>query len=384
MMKVLAFVPLVSAYQVMDTHDQAIMGVDTHASYDGMKATLKGISAMQQKGDIDADTITTVREILGNITTQLLEALDQDRIHAQSILNTSLNGIKACDNTKNTWAADTWPVNTGLVSTAKSDHETCRNAETVGEQAKCADATSKCNTYNSRVCSWRDSYPNCRKPTGRFENGDTDEMNTYVDCIMGFMTAQKTSYYAERTACLNAFNDWATKTGECDGEQGEYEQQFCDTEKDVETACHTYRTCRNSAQSSYVEVKNQVQELQQIFQAQRVALACLQCYGNKILANTTDLSECEDDTVKCTDFTDCPIVVFDPVPDCLACTQQNRNSPCSDTAPDTDFCKDYDFLDGTCSPPQTCQSCTERHSTFTQLEWDNTCDSVAATAFEQR
>merc|ERR1719198_1869519 len=218
-MKVFAFIPMVAAVQVMDSHN--VVNVHTDTNYESMKATLKGISAMQAKGDIDQNTIETVTETLTKINTELLEALRADVNHSQSILDDAWNAVDACDDAKNTWASTTFSTFSGNVTSAGSDHDSCR-----GEEAtECANTTTHCDAYTTLVCNWAD----CAVPgAGRFSGGDTDEVNTYMNCLLAFMNDHKANFESKRQNCIDATNTWTAKTDECDGLQGDYEDEFCD------------------------------------------------------------------------------------------------------------------------------------------------------------
>jgi len=365
-MRAVAFLPMVAAVQMMDTHN--VVDVQADSNYEGMKSTLKSISVMQSKGDIDQNTIDTVTNTLKQINEQLIAALGEDTKHSQSILDSAEAQIIACDTTKNTWVSGAFDGHNTGVSNAQSAHHDCRQAAG-GEQENCQNATTHCDHLTAQVCNWND----CVAPAAGFGGGDTDEVNGFMNCIGSFFDTHKVDYYAKRQNCIDATNNLNAKVAECDGLQEDFESDFCQREDAVENACNSYRTCRNGAQSSYAKIKGEIEALEDIYQAQRVALECLLCYGNKILANSTDLSDCERETT-CTALTACPVIVYDAIPPCIACTEPDAVRPCEGSFINTY----YATYESTCTPPQQCTACSQPDT-----EGALTCDACPTCPTEQ-
>merc|ERR1719238_610610 len=292
-----------------------------------MKATLKGISAMQQKGEIDEKTIGIVTDMIDKIETQLKSALDQDVAATQKLLDDEEAAIDACDTEKNRWAGDDFVSGGSTVSNSLQTFEQCH----ADEAKECKNATDTCDKYVKQIHDWN----TCVKPNAaRFEH-DNDDIFKYMCCLEDFFTAESENYYDNRWACEEAVTIWADKTTECDGAQSDYEGEFCDQETKVQGACEKYRTCRNDAQETYSSVKTTVEGLEEIYRAQRVALECLICYGEHILANATDLSECETPP-ECTSLTDCPTITYDQpscpsalLPHAHRCPDWSRTTACA-------------------------------------------------------
>jgi len=360
-MRAVVLLPIVAAVQVMDTHN--VVDVQADGNYEGMKSTLKSISAMQVKGEIDQDTINTVTKTLKDINEKLIDALEQDKKHSQSILDAAEAAIDSCDTAKNTWVSGQHATDTGAANDANGDHNQCRE-NTGGEQELCANATTHCDALTQQVCNWND----CVAPTAGFGGGDTDEVNTFMKCIGSFFGQHKVNYYQKRQNCIDATNSWNTKSTACDGLQQDFEDDFCTQEANTQSACETYRLCRNREQSSYMQIKGEIEALEDIYQAQRVALECLLCYGNKILANSTDLSDCERETT-CTSLTACPVIVYDNIAECIPCSEPDDVKPCESSFLTTY----YGRYENTCSPPQQCKACTG--SAATNSEGGATCEA---------
>lgn len=366
-MKVLAVLPLVTAYQVLETSNT--VDVAGGKTYDGMKATLKGISAMQVKGDIDAGTIKIVQDMLDSIEGSMMDGLACDVNSTQTMLDNAENAIIKCDTDRADWKADVWSVHNTDVSDADTTHSGCRTEEA----GACADSTDACDAYVERVKSWR----KCVRPADdRFLTSDNDDIFEYLCCLEDFFEEQVPAtgdtFYTDRTSCETKYDAWCAKMIDCDAKQGTFEATFCTRETAVEDYCGQYRRCRNGAQKTYGEVLEEVRSLEEIYRAQRVALDCLVCYGNMILNNETDLTSC-DEVKECTELSGCPTITYPTIDPCVPCTDMpNLRAPCT-----AEFISDfYATYEGTCTPPTQCVSCAERDSSFSQGEKDLVCDPI--------
>lgn len=316
----MGFLPMAAAFQVMEHSTQLAAEKD----FEGLKASLKNIAA-KSGGQIDQTTIEAVNMILDQVNTSLMDALEEDRSHTQNILNIARNGVIACDTARDTWfgTGGTWETHNSNVTADAGAHTTCR-----GEEAtEFRNMTSHCDTVDRQVAG----FNICDMP-GDFTSGDTDAINTYICCIETFFTAEKGTYYTHRNNCIEATNTWSSKRSSCNDDQEEFEREFCERETQVQNTCETYRNCRTTEETNWLKVTQETQAIEEIFQAQRVALECLLCYGNKILSNETDLSSCETPT-SCSSLSWCPTIVYDDIDAFETCDEPvgDDNIPCAAT-----------------------------------------------------
>lgn len=347
-MLVMSLLPMASTIQVVERE------AHPHFDFDGLKTSLQSLAAKSAKaGKIDQGTIEAVTGFLNTINTDLLGALEADRAAYQSELDAAEDAVHACDTTRNTWfdpaagSFATWNTN---VSGTQGDHETCRTQEGVTY----ANYTSFCKTMHDRVCTWSV----CALPAGGFSGGDTDAVNTYMECVCDFFEEHAGSYYDERNNCLEAHALHDAQVIVCDGEQGEFEAEYCGRESAVQDHCEIYDGCRFTTEQSYLGIKSNVESLEAISQAQFVALKHLVCYGEQILNNSTDLSGCDSVSDDCeTGYpNDCPIIVYDVLDSFIECTEPvSNNYPC--TAAFT--AQYYAQYDNTFTPVDDCTGCTD-------------------------
>lgn len=353
MMKAISLLPLVAAYQVMDTHNHVnVHEQAAHFSFDPMKEMLMGLSAKQQKGEpLDAATRETVEAEIKKITDELMGALAEDTSRTQSMLDKAHAEVVSCDTAKNNWRTTGWEAKKGATIAAGSAHDTCRGGEG-GEGVLCATASEKCNTLTTKVCTeWQAGDGLCEKPGRDAFNLDSIEVETYMNCLSTFFKRQNGTYYSLKNECLSAISGWHLKSATCDEAQSTYETAYCAQEEDVENKCVEYRQCRDDAQAAYETTRAHVERLEDLYQSQRVALKALECYGEHILANSTDLSACEEHK-NCCDLSDCPYINYLALPNCLSCEEPATNEPCA-----AGFLANYNKYDNTCTPVAQCSDC---------------------------
>jgi len=299
-----------------------------------------------------------VRNAIDSIKRELMQALGEDVTRTQKMLDDERDAIVGCDTTKASWKANN---DTGhaayntFQSQKQTAHEDCRAAE----ELLCVDATEKCNALTDQVCNW----DHCKKPSAAsWSNGDTDAVNTYMLCLEGWFQTENTTYRTNKANCLQAVNDWHHKsTDDCDIAQGEFESASCDTEDNVETNCRVYRQCRDRTHASYRIVRRRVEELEDVYQTQRVALHSLECYGERILNNDTDISQCET-LSECCSLTDCPYIQYHALPACVACDEPDPTNPslCDPSVnPDRNAFTNHYYrqFDNSCTPAEQCTPC---------------------------
>jgi len=314
----IGFLPMAAAFQVMEHSTQLAAEKD----FEGLKASLKGIAA-KSGGHIDQTTIEAVNTILDSVNTTLMDALEQDRSHTQNILNIARDGVLRCDTNRDAWfgTGGTFEILNSDVTADGATHSSCR-----GEEAtEFANMTSHCDTVDRQVAQWNI----CEMP-GDFTAGDTDAINTYVCCLTTFFDNNRGTYYTHRQNCIDATNVHSAKRAECNGAQGAFEAEFCGRETAVQNNCEIYRNCRTNEETNWLKVTQETQAIEEIFQAQRVALECLLCYGTKILNNETDLSSCEV-AINCASLSWCPTIVYDDITDFTGCSEPvgDDNIPCA-------------------------------------------------------
>jgi len=289
---------------------------------------------------------------LNTINTDLLGALEADRAAYQAELDAAEDAVHLCDTNRNAWfgSGGTFESANSDVDGKKDDHETCRTQEGVTYN----NYTGYCSTMHSRVCSWTV----CDLPEGGFGDGDSDAVNTYMTCVCDFFEDHAGSYYDERNNCLEAHDLHDAQVIVCDADQHDFEGEYCSRETAVQGACGTYDSCRFGAEQSYLTIKSNIEDLEQIAQAQFVALKHLVCYGEQILNNSTDLSGCDSVSDDCeTGYPDaCPIIVYDVLDPFIDCDEPIMgNYPCTGLF----TAQFYDQYSGTKTPVDDCTACTD-------------------------
>lgn len=340
-MRGLFLIPVVAAVQFIEMHDELM----PHMDYAGLKESLLSIHKATAGSELDQLTLQAVQNILDTINNTLITALESDRNHSQHLLDSARQAVIDCDNDREMYFGNnkTWHWDNVDVTTALQDHNNCRDEE----DDEYDNMTYHCDLVNSTVCNW----PKCgQKPS--FSGGDNDEIEEWVCCIQDFFADYSPLYETQRQNCIDATSVHALKRTECHGKQEDLELEVCSREQGVQTNCELYRTCRDREESDWVTVTNNTRDLEEIFQAQRVALECLLCYGNKILNNQTDLTSCDANMI-CTDLVNCPVIDYQPIPDFVRCEEPDDFVPCT-AGYEAQY---YDEYIGTNTTVQACTTC---------------------------
>lgn len=342
-MRTLLFLPMAAAVQVLDSSVHEHLG--PQLDYEGLKESLLNIHKASEGKKLDPVTITAVQAIMTSINTTLITALDGDRNHTQALLDLAVQRVTDCniDRTGYFGTGEDWETENADVDSAMDTHELCR----FHEHGEHHNMTLHCGIVDQTVCDWT----HCGTMPS-FAGGDSDRIDEWIGCIQDFFVDYSPRYETERKNCIDATSIHAAKRVDCHGEQGDFEEEFCSREREVQSRCNSYRLCRNREEGSWETTTNETKDLEVIFQAQRVALECLLCYGNKILSNSTDLSDCESNS-PCTTLSNCPQITYDDILDFIPCTEPTHpNIPCTTTFHD-DFYARYDdspTLTDSCTP----------------------------------
>jgi len=344
MRTLLPFFAMAAAVQVPDSSVHEHLG--PQLDYEGLKESLLNIHKASEGKKLDTGTIDAVQAIMTSINTTLITALDGDRNHTQTLLDLAVQRVIDCDTDRTGYFGTGcgWETENSDVDSAKNTHDSCRT----DENTEYNNMTRHCGIVDRTVCTWT----NCGTMPS-FTNGDSDRIEEWICCIQDFFDDYSPRYETERKNCIDATTIHAAKRVECHGEQDDFEEEFCSRERDVQSRCNTYRLCRNREEGSWETTTNETKDLEVIFQAQRVALECLLCYGNKILSNSTDLSDCESNA-PCTTLSNCPQIRYDNITDFIPCTEPTHpNIPCT-----TNFHDNYySQYDGTNTTTDPCGAC---------------------------
>jgi len=317
-MRSLVFLPVAAvAVQVLETQQPA----HAHVDYDGLRVTLKGIAEQTKSGKIDDLLTEQVRGILKTVEGDLMTALDVDRNNSQTSLNQAVESIRQCDQDRTTYFAEDYYNVLTQTNDARTDHLDCR-AE---ERTKCFTRNSDCDAIDAIVKNINDNM--CATP--RFADGDSYEVNCFMNCISELMVSYHSDYMTGRALCRSDCECLTTKTSSCHGLQSTFEVTFCADLGHIQTECGAYRACRKTSEHAHRSTEAMVNQEESLFQAQRVALECLLCYGRAILDKALDYSHC-DTLPPCSELTDCPTIDYPPPPDYIVCNEVHEKKPCED------------------------------------------------------
>jgi len=316
----------------------AVAPTKQHLDFEGMAENFRSISQRQAAGEIMPQaTFDQIRNFVDQISQLVKGELETDEAYAQDIYNKSKDEVEACDSDRKSTKDGDVAGKTGAATTANSNWRTCKGQE----QTEYDNMTDHCTDVNTYVNDWN-SEPHC---TGvNFKFGDSDAVKIYMDCICEFVDAHKDIYYEKRWNCSEATQDHGDKVKECGnpGKQQLLDDAFCAEQKAIQDMCSDYKTCRDREEGELADIKATVMKWEAVMQTQRVALEQLICFGEHILDNDTDLTECNDlVTADCHGFTDCPEITYYEAAPRVKCTEPDVSRlPCT-TEYEAKWYKDY-------------------------------------------
>jgi hypothetical protein len=325
-MRAFLLLPVAAAVQVLETHQST----HAHVDYDGLKQTLKSIAAQRKDGTkIDGESEDQIRKILQTVETTLMDALGVEARNSQYDLDAAVQRIRDCDVERTGWFAnDLLRFDEDIVH-KRGVHANCRSQEV----DDCRRRNNDCDEQDALVCQ----IDNEMCVTPNFANGDSGDVNHFMNCMSDLVCKNHQTYVDGRTACRTSCSRLSSKTASCHHFQELLEASSCSREVAVQNCCASYRMCREREEQSYYNTLREELQLQQVLQTQREALECLKCYGHAILENRTSLDHCESPP-PCCELEGCPIIVCPEGADCeeapplirIPCNEPAHFHPCDD------------------------------------------------------
>jgi len=352
-MKAVIMLPAVMAMQMSEEHG-AVMNIEH--DIESMKELFLGIS----KSKIDGATRRFVDEMMTNISTTLQEAIESDMNLQKYNLGVRHQVLNECFTSRDR-NLETYDID-GLGQTqagSRAAHSQCR----VLQQGFCNDVVDYGSTCDGQALA----ISQCERPLNGFAKADHYVLE-WVECIRRQKAAAQTLCATHRSlseACENQKD----KDAECDRAQGTFEVDTCSWQTNVDEVCYRFDRCYDSAEDRIRRAKDQAAEAWGLASTQKKALLMLRCYGEKILVNATDLSDCDD--VECIAGDNCPADPCDathcpPLPERAPCAEREREAagsgkellprPCEETF----LQEEYGSL-AQCSAATDCITCHDVH-----------------------
>jgi len=192
--------------------------------------------------------------------------------------------------------------------------------------------------------SWHDSF--------RFNLELTSNSYDWFHRMDDWEELHFTTYKEKREACHEARHRHQIRVAECHRIQHDYEAKYCGFAGAIDAACSSYSSCYDREYAAFVTQNQTVNDMEVQFKAQQHALEHLLCYGDEILADRTNLTNCDD--VACTGCE--RLSINYPTPhDKIDCDEEVATRPCQDDWND----KTYGSYSGTSILADVCHPCPE-------------------------
>lgn len=187
-----------------------------------------------------------------------------------------------------------------------------------------------------------------------WEAQDEHADNVYVwfNAMDQWDTTHVDAYKAERLACHDARRAHQHRVKKTHALQLAFESAFCAWSNSIDVTCNVYAGCYVSTMGTHAAQLTTVTAAETQLKAQQAALECVLCYGNQILLENTDLTQC-DSAAGCMNCD--PLDIEKLVPHTLiACDEEQTSKPCDDS---------WTTLEYNCfraeAPPNDCTACTD-------------------------
>lgn len=266
-----------------------------HHDASQMRETFYNLAAAKANngGKIDAATEEEVNQILKLVGERLMAALWEDRDAAQRAYNGTVTEVNGC-NTDLTGRM--LPIYEHWKSNTAQDRDML-DACLRGENDICGEMNRVCDDLDQYVCDFELCNDHALNNNACVDCKETEPTNSdlykSLQCLINFDARYYNVYIAKREACRQQQAAHRAKTADCDRVQKQLENTKCQEQGVIRESCGVFNGCWTSAMSAHDSTTAATKELENIFQKQWTALECLMCYGKEILAESTNLTACE-------------------------------------------------------------------------------------------
>jgi len=170
-----------------------------------------------------------------------------------------------------------------------------------------------------------------------------------------FESTYAEKYRKERYECHLARQRHVERRAKCADLQKEFESKSCAEANQIDEECDYYADCFETMEAEWLAVNTSTAAKEVQFKKQQHALEILQCYGDQILQDKTDLSECDDEAAACADCS--PKLDIDYVSPHVEITCDEAlgtNRPCGETW----FTTNYEPYENSDTPVCECVECS--------------------------
>lgn len=190
------------------------------------------------------------------------------------------------------------------------------------------------DTWCQEPAAWQDIF--------QINKDLVDKSYAWFNPMHTFESTHSGPYKSKRDACHEARHRHQVRVAECHRIQHDFESKFCSYAGAIDNMCSTYEDCYDEEYAAFLVTNQSVADMEVQFKAQQWALEHLLCYGDEILADKTDLDNC--DLGPCEGCSRLDINYRLPH-DKKSCTEEVPTRPCEDEW-NTEHYTDYDADSG--------------------------------------
>eukprot|EP00931_Biecheleriopsis_adriatica_P093895 TRINITY_DN6761_c1_g1_i1.p1 TRINITY_DN6761_c1_g1~~TRINITY_DN6761_c1_g1_i1.p1 ORF type:complete len:419 (-),score=80.36 TRINITY_DN6761_c1_g1_i1:91-1347(-) len=303
---------------------------------------LASSGALQNPDPTQQQAISSIRDIIVNMEGAVnasIQTSQQNIDNAKTALD-QCTPPNATD--KNTWL--------GTLNRTGAEVRQCRDIEYPLYQTyiACQDGQVRCSNTTACCVSIIQPEPRCPDFNGILPNPGAEEQtcNGKVKCRANELAAAKQHFQtllnavlAAETACENSMSGcpnppatctaelaaWTTKKNACNGEQVEFEEQYCELARNVDNGWGAYNNCYTNAKTQLKNTEDQESNLLPSRQQEWRGLLRIHCLLDALeSANVTaSLEGCIAKTYTASDWPHIALTLYwSTYPDKATCTEQ--------------------------------------------------------------
>jgi hypothetical protein len=296
------------------------------SEFGGLEPMLQFVESLQHvtPPERNMTQLNTIKDIVTGI---LLPGLESAQAFGQEQLDESKDRIDSCIETADATMVTVYAKG-NTSSQGETTHADCRALEEVDR----SDMETKCSALQAFVDD--ETFPEIPEPPA-------------VEALRPVMKRFKSLasvFETKDSECNSSTATHTAKVTECDGDQDQYEDDFCLYRQALLATDAAYTTCNNTENSSHNSLVTQIEEKVINWKAEYKAIKKILCYldvwlhdGNLSTVNTALASSCESNDID----TSAMDIVYPVVPSPRVINLQ----PVEDYPGSDDWADRYDALD---------------------------------------
>jgi hypothetical protein len=251
----------------------------------GIQNIVNEVEEMVRSGATpEPEKIRTIRSIVAD---ELLPDLTATRDAAAKQVGLNLEAVDQCNQNSVKRLGEIQNGAEQSTGQHRTEHSDCRKAE----QTLVDNKKEKCDALDSYLGTINDPS---NQPAGR----ERAAMVDYVKKMSSYYCPKGPEVTTKDKDCTNATDALATKKGECDNDQANFENAFCTWRTELSDQCTAYSTCYTDKSKIFNDFVDETKTQVEKWKVEYASLKKIECYLDVWLSDdtttkTNTLSSCD-------------------------------------------------------------------------------------------